>query len=116
MYREGYPQLNGRTKQEGSDFMMIHNGASEAAVANGGLFHAVIEVDGVEVELENSSTVISDHEGEVALDTGRTKVTLRTVFYISTLQCNLLSCSIVEEHGVTIIIADRRCHFMDRDC
>lgn len=106
MDREGYPQLNWRIKQQGSDCMMIDSGASEQFVAYIGLFHAIMKVEEVEVELAGGSTVISNHKVEVIIDTGGTNVTLMTIFYIQTLQLNLLSFSTIDYNGTTTVIPD----------
>lgn len=51
MDREACPQVNGRTNQQGINYMIIDCGASEHVVANIGLFHALRKMDEVEVEL-----------------------------------------------------------------
>lgn len=51
-----------------------------------------MEVDELEVELADGNTVEPKHKGDVLADIGIMIVELSTVYFISKLQLNLLSC------------------------
>lgn len=73
-------------------------------------------MDEVEVELANGSTVISNPKGEVVIDTGKKEVTSGTVVYILFLQLNILSCSVLDEHGITAVISVGVGNFINSEC
>lgn len=85
--------------------MIYDSAASERVAAGIKLFHSVTDVEKVEVELANGSTVKSRRQGKVLVDTGILILVLRTVYFIPTLWLNLLSCSSLDEYGITTTIS-----------
>lgn len=94
---------------------MICSSASEQVVASINLFHSVMVVEGVELELTNVTTVKSRHKFKVLIDPGIMPLMWSIVCFIATLQVNLLSCSRLDEYGITTSISKKNCNLVYRE-
>lgn len=95
--------------KRGLDYMVFDSGASEHIVADIGLFYTITGMNEVNVELADRSTVMFEYSVKVFIDIGSMPVSLGTLLIIPKHQVNLLSCSRIDEPGITTMISERKC-------
>lgn len=106
--------MRGSDELKRSAEILIDNGASEHVVCGSFFLSNVRQVAAINVELANGANASSTLRGHIGIDTGRARVMVRNVYYIPDMSLNFLSCSRLDEKGVTTTIAQRRCIFSDR--
>lgn len=101
-----YHQRDEWTDKCDNDYMIIDSAAWEQFISDIDLFKTIMEVDKVEVDLFDRTTVTSEYIGKVLVDTGIMIIVLSNAFFIPNLQLNLISCSVLEKHGITTVISN----------
>lgn len=73
------------------------------------LFTIIEQMESIQIEIANGMVVTSSREGSVTTSTDIEWFTLGTVYYIPFSQVNFMSCSRLDEYGVTTSIAKCNC-------
>lgn len=94
--------------------MIVDNGGSEHVIGDACLFHSLHGVEEMEVDLPNGTSTSSNKQGLVSVEIGHMKLMLRSVYYITALTLNALSCSRLDEHGISTEISNGSCKLIDR--
>lgn len=94
---------------------MLDSGAPENVVCNLKYLRNVEHVDEINAELANDAEVTSSKIGTVRVRFGNVKLFTCQAFYIPKLKLDLLSCSRLDDCGLTSTIAKGTCELFNRN-
>lgn len=109
-----HTQRNRTASKYGNDYMVVDSGTSEIVISDVNLSHVIVLAEEVEMEHRNGTLIISEYRSKVLIGTGRITVTLNLVFRSPTLHMEILSCHILDAHGITNEISERMCLLANR--
>lgn len=94
--------------------IIIDSGASEHVVTGEEYLFDVKQMPKITVEPPNGKSVVLSFERIVKVDVGKEHPIFYKVYFIFCNKLSLISCSRMDEHGITSIFAQEMCTLWDR--
>lgn len=93
---------------------MVYSGVIEHTVNNIDYFENVSTLEHVKLTVTDRATAVVTHVGEVLVHVGEQRIRLRTVYYVPSLNLNILYCLRLDDRGISTFNTRNRCAFYYR--